>query len=496
MFEAAELGRKVSKDEFERLEQDLHTQLLEAQRWLRNTGTQVFVITAGVPGAGRSDLVNRLNEWLDTRDMRTYAFWDETDEERERPYMWRFWRAMPPRGTIGIMFGSWYALPITHRVLGEIDDDAFESALDRIVQLERMLADDGAIVLKFWLHLPAKEQARRLQMDLEEAKKTKHWKPHPLTHRFAKHYEPYAQTAERVIRHTDTRECQWFVVESTDRRYRDLTVGQTLLDALQRRRELDEQASSPEVMHENTIPQAQSAEVTILDKVDLSATLERGVYKKRLKKCQRELYHLAWLNYDKQRSTVLVFEGWDGAGKGGAIRRITRALDARLYRVLSVGAPTDEECAQHYLWRFWRQVPRAGYVTIYDRSWYGRVLVERVEGFATEAQWMRAYREINEFEEALADRGIVLLKFWLHIDPDEQHRRFKERERVPWKRHKITPEDWRNREKWDQYRHAVNDMVERTSSAHAPWQIIAGNDKHYARVEVLKTICERLQKDL
>jgi polyphosphate kinase 2 (PPK2 family) len=186
----------------------------------------------------------------------------------------------------------------------------------------------------------------------------------------------------------------------------------------------------------------------------------------------------------------------DAGGKGGAIRRITNAIDARLYQTIPIAAPTDEEKDHHYLWRFWRHIPRSGRVTVYDRSWYGRVLVERVEGFATEAEWKRAYLEINEFEEQLVESGIILFKFWMHIGQDEQLRRFKAREEVPYKQHKITDEDWRNREKWDQYKAAVNEMVIRTSTEYAPWELIPGNDKPYARIAVLQTICGGLRKAL
>ena len=191
-----------------------------------------------------------------------------------------------------------------------------------------------------------------------------------------------------------------------------------------------------------------------------------------------------------------MFEGLDAAGKGGAIRRVTQALDARQLPRLPVAAPTDEEKAQPYLWRFWRHLPRTGHVAIFDRSWYGRVLVERVEGFASEDEWLRAYGEINDFEEELADDGIVVVKFWLAISKEEQLRRFEEREQSAFKRFKITDEDWRNREKWDEYDDAVNDMVDRTSTPQAPWTLVEAEDKHWARVKVLKTLCDRLTREL
>ncbi|MDH5657663.1 MAG: polyphosphate:AMP phosphotransferase, partial [Spirochaetia bacterium] len=182
-----------------------------------------------------------------------------------------------------------------------------------------------------------------------------------------------------------------------------------------------------------------------------------------------------------------------GAGKGSAIRRVTRAMDARLYSVIPVSAPTDEELAHHYLWRFWRRIPREGYNKIFDRSWYGRVLVERVEGFASEDEWKRAYNEINEFEKSLSEGGIHIIKFWIHIDQDEQLRRFKERENTPWKQYKITEDDWRNREKWHLYESAVNDMILRTNTDYAPWRIIPGNDKKFARIEIMKEISRILK---
>jgi polyphosphate kinase 2 (PPK2 family) len=212
-----------------------------------------------------------------------------------------------------------------------------------------------------------------------------------------------------------------------------------------------------------------------------------------LEKYQGRLHRLAWAAYNKKASTVVLFEGWDASGKGGNIRRFTAAVDARLYRAIPISVPTDEEKRHHYLWRFWRHLPRAGTMAVYDRSWYGRVLVERVEGFATEPEWMRAYLEINEFEEQLVGHGMVVAKFWLHISKEEQLKRFKEREEVAYKRFKISPEDWRNRDKWDQYELAVNEMVARTSTQHAPWTLVAGNDKKFARIQVLKTLCARLE---
>jgi len=495
MFEAAEVGRKIAKSEFKRREPELHTRLLDAQRALRETDIPVIVVISGVEGAGKGALVNRLNEWLDSRGMQTFAFWDESDEERERPFFWRFWRTLPERGTIALMFGSWYTRPIINRVFGKIDPSAYEKDLTRIAEFERMLTKDKALVFKIWCHMSKKAQRKRLARESGHA--LRDWKLSPLARRYSKHYDAFARVSEQAIRATDTGECPWHIVEAEDPRYLHLTVGMKLLDALNHR--LTREASVSAAPDERAVTRRVGTgdeTRTVLEQVDLGRRLSDKRYRRQLAEYQRELNGLVWKARKKGIDTVALFEGWDAGGKGGAIRRTTAAMDARLFRVISVAAPTDEEKAHHYLWRFWRHLPRAGHVTIYDRSWYGRVLVERVEGFAPESDWMRAYQEINDFEQQLCEHGAVLLKFWIHIDKDEQLRRFKERERIPWKMHKITDEDWRNREKWDAYEAAVNDMVMRTSTEYAPWTLIPGNDKKFARVEVLKTFRRGLKAAL
>ncbi|RKZ46909.1 MAG: polyphosphate:AMP phosphotransferase [Gammaproteobacteria bacterium] len=492
MFEAAELGRKIAKKDFDEEEPLLHTNLLEVQRKLKDSGTPVIIIVSGVEGAGKGEVVNRLNEWFDTRGLQTYAFWDESDEERERPFFWRFWRSSPPRGTIGIMFGSWYTKPIINLAFGDIDGSEFDRQLTRIAEYERMLTNDGALVVKFWFHMSKKDLRKRLKKEAQE--NGKNWKVSPLAKKFSKHYNKFCSVSERAIRITDQGKCPWYLVEAVDRRYRDITVGRILLNAIEQRLNKQSTTEIPASPQKSITTTTQKGMVTILDHVDLKPKLSDTEYRRLLGKYQRKFYKLAWAAREKKRSSIAVFEGWDASGKGGAIRRLTAAMDARLHQVISIASPTDEEKAQHYLWRFWRHVPRGGYVTIYDRSWYGRVLVERVEQFAKENEWMRSYQEINNFEEQLCEHGIIVVKFWVHISKAEQLRRFKEREKIPWKVHKITEEDWRNREKWDDYKAAINDMVSRTSTEYAPWTLVPGNDKKYARIEILKTFCNTLEK--
>ncbi len=512
MFRAAELGRKVDKEQFEEAEAELRVRLLSAQRALRLSDAQVIVIVSGVEGAGKTEVVNRLSEWLDTRGLQTHSFWEETDEERRRPHAWRFWRRMPPRGSIGLLFGSWYTQPIIDRAHDRISTAEYDDALRRIREFERLLADDGTVIIKLWFHIGADEQKRRIKQarkfekaarkaaktgDPVEAmgKAANHPRVSPLAEKFAKKYKHFTLASEHAVRATDTGSARWYVVESTDRNHRDLSAGNILAAALERR--LARSANGNAGLKKDVAPvDSHYPRITVLDQVDLGAVIDRSDYKKRLRAAQNRLYELTWEANRQGRATVLAFEGWDAAGKGGAIRRLTAAMDARLYRVIPIAAPTDEERAQHYLWRFWRHLPPDGRIRIYDRSWYGRVLVERVEGFATFDEWRRAFHEINAFEEQLHRHGVTVLKFWLHISKEEQLARFKAREQIPWKQHKITEEDWRNREKWDDYRAAIHDMVARTSTSYAPWTIVAGNDKRTARVAVVEKLCEHLATHL
>ncbi len=504
MFETAELGRHISKKAFNEAEPVLQTQLLEAQRAIRAANIPVIILVSGVEGAGKGEVVNLLNTWLDARGVHTHAFWDISDEERERPRYWRFWRALPPRGAIGILFGSWYTEPIVEHAFKRSDDTQFEHALRRIAEFEQLLVDDGAILIKFWFHLSKELQQERLKLDVGERIAS------PQLAIYAKHYDAFRAVSERAIRQTDCGHAPWHVIEASDHRYQHLAVGRILLETLQRHlaaraavqpavepvpTALPEEAPS-DAPRELLATLDPAAARTVLSTVDLTLTLNDKDYEKAIAALQLRLKQLTWQARARRINTVLVFEGWDAAGKGGAIRRLVSGIDARLCRVISIAAPTDEEKAHHYLWRFWRHVPRAGFVTVYDRSWYGRVLVERVEGFAPRQDWERAYQEINDFEEQLMEHGVVVHKFWLHISPDEQLRRFKEREETTWKQYKITDEDWRNRGRWQAYEEAVHDMVSRTSTRGAPWTLVPANDKKVSRVTVLRTVCERLEAAL
>jgi polyphosphate:AMP phosphotransferase len=492
MFESAELGHAIDKKAYDKARALLRADLLDAQTQIAvEKKIPVIVLVGGVDNSGKGDTVNTLSEWMDPRHIQTHAMGDPTDEECERPPMWRFWRALPPKGKVGIFFGSWYTRPIFLRARDETKNVDLERSLEEIARFERMLFDEGALIVKFWLHLSKKKQKERMQA-LEHDRRTR-WRVTEADWKNHANYDALRRVSERALRETSTAQAPWIVVEAFDARYRNLTVGKTLRDAMRGR--LDQKERKPHA------PEA-APMVTALDDrdvlraLDLTKSLSEKKYESRLAAAQERLNIASRSKKFQHRAVVVAFEGNDAAGKGGAIRRVTRSLDARFYHVHSIAAPSEEERAQPYLWRFWRHLPRRAHFAIFDRSWYGRVLVERVEGFTPLDDWMRAYGEINDFEERVADHGIILVKFWLSISKKEQLARFEARKKTAFKRYKITEEDWRNRKKWPEYERAVVDMVDRTSTDVAPWHLIEANDKHYARVKILETLCERIEKAL
>jgi len=489
MFESAEIGHSIDKETYEKEVAVLREALLEAQYELKQQARfPVIVLINGIEGAGKGETVKLLNEWMDPRLIRVESFLQPTDEELSRPPQWRFWRRLPPKGVTGIFFGNWYSQMLYARVTGEIKDSQLDGLIGDAERFERMYSDEGALIFKFWFHLSKKQLKERLKA--LENDPSRSWQLSEVDWKQSEVYDKFVRYGERVLRRTSRDYAPWYVVEGVDERYRSLTVGRTILEGLQAA--LKRKARPTPQPH--AAPLVSSLDNKgLLDALDLSLSLDKDQYKEQL---AREQARLATLMRDKRfrsHSLIAVFEGNDAAGKGGAIRRVTDALDPRQYRIVPIAAPTEEERAQPYLWRFWRHIPARRQFTIFDRSWYGRVLVERVEGFASDADWLRAYAEINDFEEQLANYGIVLVKFWLSIDQETQLERFKERESIPFKRFKITEEDWRNRDKWDLYVDAVGDMVDRTSTEIAPWTLIEANDKRYARVKVLKTINDALE---
>lgn len=493
MFESAELGHNTDKDAFDATVPALRAELLNAQFELLDLKQfAVVVLINGIDGAGKGETVNLLNEWMDPRHIQAWAFDAPTEEESARPFMWRFWRALPPAGKIGVLFNNWYTDPIHERVERSSKKADFDQRLDEIRRFEEMLTREGVLLIKFWFHLSKDGQKKRLK-DLEKDPRTR-WRVTERDWRFYDLYDRYRDVAGHALRLTSTGDCPWTIVDGSDPRFRALFVGRALIDALRRRLSAVQQHWAARKTAA-ALPPAIDA-LNLLNSLQMQQEMSKNEYKDRLERYQGRLALLTRDDAFRNRSLVLVFEGADAAGKGGAIRRVTAALDARQYRVVPIAAPTEEERAQPYLWRFWRHLPSRGKAVMFDRSWYGRVLVERVEGFCSEADWMRAYTEINDFEDQLAQSGAIVVKFWLAISADEQLARFKEREAEPHKRFKITDDDWRNRDKADDYARAVCDMVDRTSTEIAPWTLIEADNKLFARIKILRTICESVEAGL
>ncbi|WP_374259932.1 polyphosphate:AMP phosphotransferase [Zoogloea sp.] len=493
MFESAELGHTLSKEAYAEIEPQLRTDLLGAQfELLESKACAVVILINGIDGAGRGETVNLLNEWMDPRHIEVHAFDRPTDEERERPFLWRFWRALPAKGKIGVLFGNWYSDPIHDRSQGHIKKAHLDQRLSEFNRFEAMLAAEGVVLVKFWFHLSRQGQKKRLKA--LEANPDTRWRVREADWAFYEQYDDYRQVAEHVLRRTSTGVAPWVIVDGSDPQYRAVHVGRILLERLQRRLEhvrkgfRARQAAAPLL--------AAADERNLLNALVLNQPMDKKEYDRQLEKLQGRLALAVRSEAFAGRSLVLVFEGMDAAGKGGAIRRVTEALDTRQYHVVPIAAPSDEERAQPYLWRFWRRLPRRGKVAIFDRSWYGRVLVERVEGFCSEADWMRAYAEINDFEDQLVSAGAIVVKFWLSVSDAEQLRRFKARETEAFKRYKITSEDWRNRDKWPLYEPAVCDMIDRTSTENAGWTLVEADNKYYARVKILRALVDKLESAL
>jgi len=484
VLEEATASPTVSRAEFEARAPALRVALLNAQFDLRASNESVVLLVAGDDRLGIAELVQLLHEWLDARHLDTCIFDEPTPEERERPRYWRYWHALPARGRMAVFVGAWPIDAVGALVSGQLDDIGFEAALLEMLEFERTLANEGTRIIKFWVHTPPAERARRLEQVRRDPRHD--WRVEPSDwdlHEIHARAEPHV---ERLLLQSSTPWAPWHVLDGRDDRTRDLALAEHLVADLGAARAAPPAQSVPPL----------SPNPGRLPAVDLGRVLKSNDYERRLDDLHGQIAELSRRARLAGQSTVLVFEGWDAAGKGGSIRRITQALSVRDYRVMPVSAPDEAERAHHWLWRFWRALPRAGTVLILDRSWYGRVLVERVEGYIDQPTWQRAYGEIRGFEAALIERGYVLLKFWLHIDPAEQFARFKARENTPYKKYKIGAEDYRNRARWDDYAVAAEEMFARTSTASAPWHLVGMNDKRAGRIEIIETVCAALARRL
>jgi polyphosphate:AMP phosphotransferase len=479
----AESGRKASKEQLRALEPALRVDLLNAQFDLRGSGRALLVVITGDDRPGCEALVDRLYEWLDARYLDLHAFPALEPDPPGHPLLWKYWCALPRRGRSAIHLGAWAWRALADRVEGRLDDAGLEALLARLAQFERGLVDSGIRLVKLWLHQPRQQLEKRLKKARKDP--AAGWDVEEDDHRILKAWKRGAAVADRVLAATHAAGAEWQVIESTDPEYRDIEAARVLLAALG----APGPAAAPDALARSTGPGR-------LARLEQPAPLDELEYEARLERLQARLAQLSREARRAGLSSAVVFEGVDAAGKGGAIRRLIRAMAARDYRVVPIAAPSEEERAYPYLWRFWTRLPGAGRMSIFDRSWYGRVLVERVEGFATPAEWQRAYREIPAFESELLRGGMLLCKLWLHIDREEQARRFREREQTPYKKYKIGPEDYRNRGRWDDYIAAAEEMFERTDRPDAHWHLIPANDKRGARLRALECVCEALERGL
>jgi AMP-polyphosphate phosphotransferase len=493
MLSSVDTGSKARKADYKALITDLEYRLGELQREARSCGIPVVVLFEGWGASGKGSQINRLLLSLDPRGVRVHSTQDPEKEEKLRPYLWRFWTKTPARGRMAIFGRSWYSrflvegMDDTISDLSEIPDTAYEE----VNAFERQLVDDGALLIKFFLHISADEQENRFRK-LEGNKATswrvtsQDWKKHDR-------YKRYHGITDRMLEATSPGHAEWSVVAAEDWRWATLRVFETVIDKLSAKI-----AEVNRARYRKHSPPAASREETpdILGGIDLDKRLNRPEYTKLLKTYQSRVRDLEHEIYRQRLPVIIVYEGWDAAGKGGNIKRLVRRMDPRGYEVIPVAAPNDVELSHHYMWRFWQEMPKAGHIAIFDRSWYGRVMVERIEGFCTTEEWQRAYREINETEEHLVNSGAAVLKFWVDIDKETQLKRFNDRGNLEHKQWKITDEDWRNREKWDDYSEAVNELLHRTHTDHAPWTIVESNDKRYARIKTLKIFCSEIEKRL
>lgn len=510
MLELLDLGQSLKKSQYREMMPRLRAELRDLQQIVHQMGIPVVILFEGLDASGKGDSIGSLVYPLDPRGFKVFTTKAPNEEEYFRPFLWRFWTRLPSRNEFVFLDRSWYRQLLDDRVDGKLHQQDILVAAAGIREFERQLTDDGVVLIKFWLHIDKKERERRRAGI--EADPYEKWRLSQPEWKRKRSFQKWMEAAEEMFALTSTANAPWRLVEANDRLFRRVRIFQEVSASLRRSvQEVQKTKSESTVgstLDDHTGPALDSAirkaasEVkvdatpSLLDRVDLSKRLERGDYEEKLDRLQGRLRSLELECYSQRVSAIVVYEGWDAAGKGGNIKRLTQELDPRGYEVIPIAAPDATEKSHHYLWRFWKRIPKAGHVAIFDRSWYGRVLVERVEGYADEQTWRRAYQEINEFERQLRDSGTVIAKFWLHLSPEEQLRRFLERERVSYKQYKITADDWRNRLKWNAYRDAVSEMIERTSTSYAPWTIVEAEDKLWARIKTLSTLVAALEEQL
>ncbi|MCL2462443.1 MAG: phosphate--AMP phosphotransferase [Defluviitaleaceae bacterium] len=517
MLEKIDLNQAMDKQAYKTELPALEKRLASLQEQIKDMKIPVIIAFEGWSASGKGTMIGRIVYPLDPRFFNVYTMSKINEDAAMRPFLWNYWIKTPESGLIAIFDKSWHRLILPNltaqfgehgqiakrllkpdkkpaagpgpRLLNEAEAAGFYQDVN---SFEKHLADDGALIIKLFLHIGKDEQRKRFR-ELEKNPDTA-WRVAVRDWEQNRNYEEYVKLYSEILSQTGAGERSWSIVEANDRKFATVKTYKVIIkrieDEIYRRQQAEKHAEREQD------PALKPPGVSILSGVDLSKTVVNAEYKKEIAFLQGRIAELGYKLYAKRRSVAIAYEGWDAAGKGGNIKRVTEHLDPRAYEVIPVGVPTQEELSHHYLWRFYNKFPKDGHIAIFDRSWYGRVLVERVEELTPPEVWRRAYREINDMERHLYNHGVILFKFWMHIDPEEQLQRFKAREADPLKQYKITGDDWRNRNKWDAYVEAVDEMLLRTNTDYAPWTVVESNCKKYARVKTLRIITEELEKRL
>ena len=481
----------LEKEAYKAQADTLKTRLKALEQEIKEKKLPVIILFEGWGASGKGYVIGKTINCLDPRSYKVYSTVKASDEESRMPLMHRFWKNIPEKGKLSIFDRSWYQEIVPASLEEKLKDEEVQDRMNMANVFERQLTDDGYLIIKIFLQIDRQEQKRRFKKLLDS--KDTNWRVSDLDLKRNRNYDQYFVEYDKMLEYTNTDYAPWTVINSSNKYRTVCEVFKTVITAIDDRL-LNRQSGIGEEP-KRRIPREIFTMATKppLNLIKLDKTLSEDIYTEELKKQQKRLSKLHQRLYANQLPVVICFEGWDAAGKGGTIRRIASALDPRGFEAVPIAAPAPYELNRHYLWRFWQHLPKTGHVVIFDRTWYGRVLVERVEELTEEKRWRAAYQEINEFENTLFESGVLVLKFWLHIDSDEQLRRFNDRMNTPEKRWKITDEDWRNRDKWEQYETAINDMLQKTSTDFAPWHIIENNDKKFGRIRTLNILNDTLE---
>ncbi|MBR1407349.1 MAG: phosphate--AMP phosphotransferase [Clostridia bacterium] len=477
--EAEQLSSELKKEQ---------EKLFASQMKIKDAKLPVMVIFEGWGAAGKGSVIGRVIKNIDPRFFRVRTMAPQpTEEEKRYPFLRRYLLEIPEAGKFTFFDGYWMNEVTGRRLDGKLTEPEYRMRIRSINTTERSLTDNGYLVMKFFFHISRKEQEKRLRA-LKEDKNTR-WRVSEDDLRENRRYDEAMEVYSQYLSDTNPSSSPWYIIDAKDRKWAELQVLRFLNQGIETA--LKNHSLAVPIL-QNTFPLNPTPllkDIPLEDKV-----LEQEDYEKQLDRLQKQLRSLHNELYRKKIPVIIAYEGWDAAGKGGNIKRIASALDPRGYEVHPIASPEPHEKARHFLWRFWTRLPKDGHIAIFDRTWYGRVMVERLEGFCSENDWQRAYNEMNEFEKELADWGAVIIKFWVQIDNKTQLERFTDRQNTPEKQWKITEEDWRNREKWDLYEQAVDEMLQKTNTVYAPWYVLESNDKKYARIKALGIVVDAIQK--